>query len=141
MGFAAALLSQWEASFGRNAPTFTNSITMVTILQLFFGTFSLDIRRYPWTICIICEEKELCESYDRKVQKNTQSRGGLCVGGYTVSRPVPMSRHTVRNNVKMEAMLLQTTIWVASISSQPICPAMTALETAAGVPKRAMRAG
>lgn len=63
------------------------------------------------------------------------------MGGYTVRRPVLMSRHTVRNNVKMEAMLLQTTIWVASISSQPICPAMTALETAAGVPKRAMRAG
>ena len=39
MGLAAALLSRWEASVGRNAPTFTNGITMVTILQLFSGTF------------------------------------------------------------------------------------------------------
>ena len=84
----------------------------------------------------------MCENYDRKVRyKKHAEPGGSAWRGYTVSRPVPMSRHTVRNNVKMEAMLLQTTIWVASISSQPICPAMTALDTAAGVPKRAIRAG
>ena len=41
-----------------------------------------------------------------------------------------MSTHTVTNRVKIDATLVQTTICAANCSSQPSCPAITALESA-----------
>ena len=51
---------------------------------------------------------------------------------YTTNSPAPISTHTCKNIVTMELMLVQTTSCVASCSSLPMEPAMTALDTATG---------